>query len=389
MKIEAGWLDLPETQAIFAALRHGGHRALAVGGCVRNTLLGVAVADVDIASDARPERVVELVGAAGFRVVPTGIEHGTVTVVANHRPYEVTTFRRDVETDGRRARVAFSDDVAEDARRRDFTMNALYSEADGRVVDPLGGLEDLQRRHVRFVGDPRARIGEDYLRILRFFRFHAWYGDPAGGLDREGLAGCAALADGLDHLSNERIGHETMRLLAAPDPAPSVAAMEVTGVLRHVLPGATAELLPRLVAVETALGASPDALRRLAALGGEAPGPHLRLSRSAARRLLLLRDLIGAEAGTAELAWRHGSQNAIDAELLRAAAFCAPLPATLARDAEAGAAAKFPISARDLMPASRGPAVGQKLKELEARWIASDFTLNRDQLLSQGTEEGG
>ncbi len=175
---------------------------------------------MDIATDARPEKVTALIEAAGYKVVPTGIAHGTVTVVADHHPYEVTTFRRDLETDGRRARVAFADDVAEDARRRDFTMNALYADAEGTVVDPLGGLGDLERRCVRFVGEAEARIREDYLRILRFFRFHAWYGDPAEGLDPEGLAACAGLADGLERLSRERVGHETLRLLAAADPAP-------------------------------------------------------------------------------------------------------------------------------------------------------------------------
>ena len=382
MRIEADWLARPETQAVLAALREGGHRALVVGGCVRNALLGAEVRDVDVATDARPERAAELIAAAGFRVVPTGVEHGTITAVADHHPYEVTTFRRDVETYGRRARVAFSDDVAEDARRRDFTMNALYAEADGTLVDPLGGLDDLARRRVRFVGHPEARIGEDYLRILRFFRFHAWYGDPAEGLDAEGLAACAALAEGLERLSRERIGHEAMRLLAAPDPAPSVAAMQAAGILARVLPGADATALPRLVAVEEVFGAPADAVRRLALLGGEEPGRRLRLSRADSGRVALLRALTGSEAGTAEIAWRHGRQAAIDAELLRAAIFAAPLPADLTAAVEKGLAARFPVSAHDLMPAYRGPALGRRLAELEARWIASGFKLDRDALLS-------
>ena len=206
MKIEADWLSDPGPRAVIEALARGGHRALYVGGTVRNALLGLAPGDIDIATDARPERVMELAAAAGLKPVPTGFDHGTVTVVAGHRGIEVTTFRRDVETDGRRAVVAFSDAIEHDAERRDFTMNALYATAGGEVIDPLGGLPDLLARRVRFVGDPAARIAEDSLRILRFFRFHACYGDPEGGIDAEGLAACAAGVDGIAALSRERIG---------------------------------------------------------------------------------------------------------------------------------------------------------------------------------------
>jgi poly(A) polymerase len=234
--IVAPWLSAPATQAVCRALTAAGHQALLVGGCVRNALIGRPVADIDIATDAVPEAVMALARAAGLHAVPTGIEHGTVTVVAEHRPFEVTTFRRDVETFGRRAVVAYTREIAEDAARRDFTMNALYARPDGTVVDPLGGLPDLQARRVRFVGDARSRIAEDFLRILRFFRIHAWYGDPDGGLDPEGLAACAAHQDGLARLSRERVGAEIAKLLAAADPAPAVAAMAATGILARVLP---------------------------------------------------------------------------------------------------------------------------------------------------------
>jgi len=257
-RVTGSWLDSEDTQAVMAVLEEAGHQALAVGGCVRNALLGVAVSDVDIATDARPERVMEIAAAAGLKAVPTGIDHGTVTVVANKVGHEVTTFRRDVETDGRRATVAYADRVEEDAHRRDFTMNALYARADGTVIDPLGGLPDLRARRVRFIDDPHDRIREDYLRILRFFRFHAWYGDPAAGLDPDGLAACAELSDGMDRLSRERIGAETRKLLAAPDPAPAVAAMAQAGVLIHVLPGANPQALPVLVHLERAAGVAPE-----------------------------------------------------------------------------------------------------------------------------------
>ncbi len=209
MKLEADWLQRPATQSLCDALETAGFHAFFVGGCVRDGIIGRAVSDIDIATDARPDRVMQIAKEAGMKPVPTGIDHGTVTVVVDGFPHEVTTFRRDVETDGRRAVVAFSDRIEEDAERRDFTMNALYADARGAVFDPLGtGIVDLKARHVRFIGDPHDRIAEDTLRILRFFRFHAHYADPDGGLDADGLAACAEMADGLAQLSRERVGAE-------------------------------------------------------------------------------------------------------------------------------------------------------------------------------------
>ncbi|WGH77381.1 CCA tRNA nucleotidyltransferase [Jannaschia ovalis] len=372
MRIEDDWLTDPATQAVFAMLEGAGHRALAVGGCVRNALLGAPVADIDIATDARPEAVAELARAAGLKPVPTGIDHGTVTVVSAGKPHEVTTFRRDEETDGRRARVAFSDDVAEDAARRDFTMNALYADATGAVVDPLGGLPDLRARHLRFIGDPVDRIHEDYLRILRFFRFTAWYGDPALGLDAEGLAACAAHQAGLDRLSAERVGHEMRRLLAAPDPAPAVAAMAQTGILAHVLPGADAAVLAPAVH----LGVD-DWVARMAALGGDASG--LRLSKAETRELAALSQ--GARDGMAPFALGDAlGARAGDALRIRAALTGQPVdPAALA-GAAAGAAAAFPLTARDLMPDLSGPALGEALERARTAWRDSEGRLDRDAL---------
>lgn len=378
MRIGGDWLEDPGAQALLAALAAKGLRGLFVGGCVRNALLGRAVGDLDIATDAVPGTVSDLAEATDFKVVPTGIAHGTVTVIAHGTPLEVTTFRKDVETDGRRAVVAFSTRVEDDAARRDFTMNALYANAEGEVIDPLGGLPDLEARRVRFIGDAGARIREDYLRILRYFRFHAWYGDPAGGIDAEALAASADLACGLERLSAERITAETLKLLAAPDPAPSVAAMTQAGILARILPGADAGFLAPLVHLEGTLGAGPDPLRRLAALGGERH--RLRLPKRHARKLDLLEGGIGATAGAAEIAWRHGAEPARDIELLRAAAFSAPLPADLEQRIETGASAIFPVSGRDL-PELAGPELGRRLKALEARWIASGFALDRETLL--------
>lgn len=380
MRLTGAWIEAAHVQHVLAMLAAGGHLAFLVGGCVRNAALGTAVSDIDIATDARPEQVVALAEAAGLRAVPTGIEHGTVTVIADHEPHEITTFRRDIETFGRHATVAFSTRIEEDAARRDFTMNALYARADGTVLDPLGeGLADLAARRLRFVGDPGQRIREDYLRILRFFRFTAWYGAPEEGFDAEGLAACAMLAEGIERLSRERVGHEMRKLLGAPDPAPAVAAMATSGILPHVLPGADPAALAPLVHLEAGLPADP--IRRLAVLGGTDPAERLRLSKPEARRLGRLREGALSGAGPAVLGYRLGARDGLDAVLIQAALTGMPPAETSRNRVEFGAAQRFPVQAADLMPALQGAALGARLKELETRWIASGFALDRAALL--------
>ncbi|SLN33690.1 CCA-adding enzyme [Roseovarius gaetbuli] len=381
MQITQDWIRVGATQAVCKMLTDAGYQALFVGGCVRNALLDAPVGDIDIATDALPDRVMELADAAGLRPVPTGIDHGTITVVSDHIPHEVTTFREDIETFGRHANVAFGGDISGDARRRDFTMNALYARPDGTILDPLGGLDDLRARHVRFIEDPAKRIQEDYLRILRFFRFHAWYGDPNGGLDAEGLAGCAMHLDGLAGLSRERVGGEIRKLLGAPDPAPSVAAMRSTGVLLSVMPGADDRALGPLIHLESETNTAPDAIRRLAALGGEDVAERLRLSKAEARRLAHLREGALGMMGALELGYRHGTAEGLDILLLRAALSEQTLAPGTAGDLARGAAAKFPVKAADLMPDLSGAALGARLAELERRWIGSGFRLERDDLI--------
>ncbi len=376
--IDQPWVHAPESQTILQGLEAAGHQALFVGGCVRNALLGHPVADIDIATDATPEMVTKLMQAEGLKVIATGADHGTVTVVANRIPHEVTTFRRDVSTDGRRATVAYSGSIEQDARRRDFTMNALYADRQGQVFDPLGGLPDLTARRLRFIEDAGQRIREDYLRTLRFFRFFAWYADPAGGMDADALAAIADNLDGLEQLSRERVGSELLKLLTAPDPSMAVASMAQTGVLLRVLPGAAAEVLPRLVHFEQALGVDPDPIRRLAALGGEV---DLRLSKAEMKRLMQLQEAAGDVSGAAELGYRHGAGMAVDTCLLRAAVMEQPIAADTQAQADFGAAQGFPVKAEDLMPDLSGADLGKQLKHLEARWIASGFALSRDDLL--------
>ena len=380
-RITDDWLTGAGAQAVCAMLADGGLQSWFVGGCVRNALIGAPITDIDITTDAAPERVTALAEAAGFHPVPTGFDHGTVTVVIDGAPFEVTTFRHDVETDGRRAVVAFAGSIEEDAHRRDFTMNALYADATGAIADPLGGLPDLEARRVRFIDDARARIREDYLRILRFFRFHAWYGDPDAGLDPEALAAVSELSGGLETLSRERVGAEIKKLLAAPNPAPSVAAMATTGVLAHVLPGAAAPPLPVLVHHEISAAVAPDAMRRLASLGGDGHMDRLRLSKAEARRLDRLRAHLGDPVGPAELAYRIGPDEARDVVLLNAAILETPLPPDLNRALAIGASARFPVTPRDLMPRYQGRALGARLAALETAWIASGFTLSRGDLL--------
>ncbi|ARO15674.1 poly(A) polymerase [Ketogulonicigenium robustum] len=371
MRIEADWLGHPALAALMQALADAGFRAWFVGGCVRNALIGGGPTDVDMATDASP--LAAKAALSAFRTIDTGIDHGTITVLTDAGPIEVTTLRRDVETDGRHAVVAFGTSLADDAARRDFTMNALYADLDGTVTDLVGGVADAQVHHVRFIGDAPARIREDYLRILRFFRFHAWYGE-AGAIDLDGLSACAELADGIEGLSRERIGAEMRKLLSAPDPAPAVAAMAQAGVLWRILPGAGLGVLTALVHVEGLMGLGPDPMRRLAALGGEDAVTQLRLSKAEQRRLAHLTDGLSLD----EAAYRHGADLALDAAALAYATLSQTPPDGLSARAAWASTQVFPLRAADL-PLS-GPDLGAALKAAERRWIASGFTLTKDAL---------
>lgn len=382
MKIRGDWIKARPTQAVCRMLEDAGYQALFVGGCVRDALIGGNVHDIDIATDALPETVISLSRAAHLKPVPTGKEHGTITVVADGLAHEVTTFRKDVETDGRRATVAFSTEATEDARRRDFTMNAIYARSDGEVIDPLNGLPDLTARKVRFIEDPEKRIREDYLRILRFFRFHAWYGES--GIDPDGLAACTALAEGIEGLSKERVGAEFLKLLTAPDPAETIASMRSSGVLTRVLPGADDRLLAPLIHVEQMLSVPADPIRRLAALGGQRQTEQLRLSRAQHKQLSQLTDGMGSIAGFGELGYRFGTEAARDILLLRSAAENRHPMTWELEDITAGSSAEFPVNAADLIPAYEGPELGKKLAELERKWIKSGFSLGREQLIGSG-----
>lgn len=386
--VSGQWLTNPATQRLCSALARDGATVLFVGGCVRNALLQEPVRDIDIATDAMPQTVMQLASAAGIKAIPTGIDHGTVTLVLDGLAHEVTTFRRDVATDGRRAVVAFSTDIKEDAERRDFTMNALYAQADGRVLDPLNGLPDLHARRVRFIGNATDRICEDYLRSLRYFRFHAWYGDQDAGFDPDALSAIAGNLEGLAQLSRERVGAEMFRLLEVSDPAPAVASMRNTGVLAQVLPGTDDRALAPLVHLEKIAEVPPKALRRLAALGGSDLGQTLRLSRVQSAYLEQVHRAVSSLQSAGDLGFRFGADTALDVVLLRCAMLEQPFDPKIKTDIHTGASAIFPVAAKDLMPQYQGAALGRRLQNLTALWIASHFTMTREALLSEPNESG-
>jgi poly(A) polymerase len=398
----AEWLKRPETERIFAALTTDGVETRAVGGAVRDALLGLPVSEIDLATTALPEQVMALARKAGLKAVPTGIEHGTVTIVADGVPFEVTTLRRDVETFGRHATVAFTEDWEEDARRRDFTLNALYAGSDGTVFDPLGGYADLAAGRVRFIGDAEARIKEDYLRILRFFRFNAYYGK--GPLDPGGLQACVRLRGGLDQLSAERVWAELKRLLVAPQAVGAVEALFDYGFLPGLLGSVPRlERFRKLVAIEEALGLARDAIVRLAALAvfvgedAERLAARLRLS-NAEQAVLALGAADHAKSGlpddgAAKRALYRLGPSAYAAHVLLAwadsdASSDDPRWREALNLPERWQAPSFPLRGTDIMALGdlTGPEIGDILRRLEADWIASGFALSREDLLARAAE---
>lgn len=370
---DAPWRTRPDIKRLLGALGADAGETRYVGGCVRDTLLGLEVSDVDLATRLTPETVLERLGKAGIKAVPTGIAHGTVTAVIGGAPVEVTTLRRDVATDGRRATVAFTEDWREDAARRDFTINALLADPkSGEIFDFFGGLDDLARRRVRFIGAPLSRIAEDHLRILRFFRFHARFG--AGAPDPAALDACAARANDLMALSRERIADELLKLLGLPDPAPTVKLMIARAILKPVLPEIeAADRLAALVAAEAAAGIAPAAIRRLAALlpadaeVAASVAARLRLSKRAARRLVSAAD--PALDAPEPLAYRIGNEEAVDRFLLAGQASvdlgalqCWPQPRLAVRGGD--------LIAMGLEP---GPVVAATLQAIERDWAAAGF----------------
>lgn len=382
MKLQTKWLTDKSVQRLFAAFQNADHQIYFVGGCVRNALLDVPVFDLDISTSATPEQTDQIAKDAGFKTIPTGIEHGTITVVNGSQVFEITSFRKDVETHGRRAVVEFSTNITDDALRRDFTMNALYADIDGSILDPLNGIDDLRSRKVRFIANADDRIKEDYLRILRYFRFHTWYGDQTKGMDTDALAAIAANVEGLTLISKERIGIEMQKILSAPDPVQTISSMEACGVLMRVLMGSSARWLGPMILLETQLGLPVDWQRRLIALAGEDPVPHLRLSKAVEKRLKLFAKAQDANDNLSETAYRFGPETALDVALMTAASLQTPVSNNAMEQIELGTNATFPITAKDLPPELTGRSIGEALRELETEWVASGFSKTKADLLS-------
>jgi poly(A) polymerase len=390
---DAAWLNDSEIARLLALLDRHGEEARVVGGAVRNALLRLPVGEIDVATTAVPDNVVSRVEAAGWKAVPTGIEHGTVTVVIDGRAFEVTTLRKDVETFGRKARVVFGRDWKTDADRRDFTINALSVSAAGDVFDYVGGLKDIAARRVRFIGDPAKRIAEDYLRILRFFRFHAWYGE--GAPDAAGLRACINARAGLDALSRERVRMELLKLVVAPHATPTLAVMAEAGILGAVLGGVPLlASFENMVKVEAAIGAKPDAVQRLGALAvsvaedAERLAQRLRLSKIESERLMALESwwCVSPEAdeqAAHALLYQLGPRSFIDRALVAWARSDAGAADSawhnLATLPQRWTAPVFPLRAADFIRRgmTAGPALGAALRDAEEAWVAADFPADR------------
>lgn len=407
------WFSKPGLQRIFSLLNADGGEVRVVGGAVRNALMGMPVGDIDMATTLPPQDVVERAKEAGIKAVPTGIDHGTVTLVVDGEGYEVTTLRRDVTTDGRHAEVAFGTDWKEDAERRDLTINALYADASGKVIDMIGGLADIETKTVRFIGDAATRIAEDHLRILRFFRFFAYYG--SGRPDADGLRASARAKDKLSTLSAERVWSEMKKLLSADDPSRALLWMRQAGVLAQILPETEKwgiDAIHGLIAAEQALGWKPDPMLRLASIippdaeRVAALASRLRMSKNEAARLDQWAKAPAVDPSLAETAldrllYRQGVEevkarlklalasaradvSGADASMQKIARL-----STLLTRAEKFSKPAFPLSGADVLAAGlpAGPQVGEILGELEETWIDGNFALDREALLSRLTRK--
>ncbi|MEJ6707653.1 MAG: CCA tRNA nucleotidyltransferase [Amylibacter sp.] len=382
MKLTADWVHDANVQRLFSAFEDRGHQIFFVGGCVRNALLNCAVADLDVSTSAIPEQTISVAKSEGFKFIPTGLEHGTITIIIGDRNFEVTSFRKDVETHGRRAVVAFSNNIMDDALRRDFTMNALYADYTGEVIDPLSGMGDLKNRKVRFIADAQDRIKEDYLRILRYFRFHAWYANQEEGMDQDAMAAIAENIEGLGLISKERIGAELRKILSAADPVRTIATMENCGVLAHIIPGSSARALGPLTLLEETAGLKADWQRRLLALGGTDQSAKLRLSRAESKRIATFHKAMDRGAGSVETAYWYGKDTALDLALIIAATLETHTHPDLLNQINEGSSALFPVAANDLSKTINGKAIGDALRALETEWVASGFAKTKQELLA-------
>ena len=407
------WMKAAETRALFKALQAGGKEARFIGGCVRNAVIGMPVKDIDLATPETPHRVLKLLEAANIKAIPTGIDHGTVTAVINSMHYEITTLRIDVENHGRRATVTYTDDWVADALRRDFTINTMSCTIEGNIFDPLSGMNDLDKRWVRFVGSARLRIEEDLLRLLRFFRFHATFG--GSDVDQAAITACRTLAPRLNELSAERVQSELFKILEAPNSADTMILMNNELVLKYILPEANnfsrlrtmAWLETHLINMDTI---NPDKLRRLAAMlrmdeaGHAALAKRLRLSNKQCSRLAIMTKFAHSPVPELSQLKRHHALYDLGADSFRDLALLnwaqektiwrQNLPERtehwkgLIDAADTWQQPTFPIKGDDAktLGLDQGPAIGKALKKVEAWWRDGDFKADKGQCINHLTQ---
>ena len=380
---ETKWLRNPSVQKLSKLYKNFGYQVLFVGGCVRNTILKMPVTDIDLATDAQPEEIIKIAKENNIRFVPTGLAHGTITLIIDNKNYQITTFRTDFDHDGRYAKVEFTESLLLDASRRDLTINALYCNHVGEVIDPLNGLDDIKKQKIKFIGNPNERIKEDNLRILRFFRFQAIYGNKNLEIDSIALEACHNHKSKLAALSKERITSELRKILSAPNPLEVIIKMNETGVLNELFQNVSIDSLEAYLKTEEKFKININWLGRLLSLQVTQEEESLKLTRCEFKFLKQTKSAIENQIHVLEFSYYNGVENGKIYSILQNFRHNIILSKNLLNQINSLATKKFPITAKDLMPEIRGKKLGEALRSLEDRWIKSNFTLSKKDLLAE------
>ena len=380
---ETKWLRNPSAQKLSKLYKNFGYQVLFVGGCVRNTILKMPVTDIDLATDAQPEEIIKIAKENNIRFVPTGLAHGTITLIIDNKNYQITTFRTDFDHDGRYAKVEFTESLLLDASRRDLTINALYCNDVGEVIDPLNGLDDIKKQKIKFIGNPNERIKEDNLRILRFFRFQAIYGNKNLEIDSIALEACHNHKSKLAALSKERITSELRKILSAPNPLEVIIKMNETGVLNELFQNVSIDSLEAYLKTEEKFKININWLGRLLSLQVTQEEESLKLTRCEFKFLKQTKSAIENQIHVLEFSYYNGVENGKIYSILQNFRHNIILSKNLLNQINSLATKKFPITAKDLMPEIRGKKLGEALRSLEDRWIKSNFTLSKKDLLAE------
>ena len=380
---ETKWLRNPSAQKLSKLYKNFGYQVLFVGGCVRNTILKMPVTDIDLATDAQPEEIIKIAKENNIRFVPTGLAHGTITLIIDNKNYQITTFRTDFDHDGRYAKVEFTESLLLDASRRDLTINALYCNHVGEVIDPLNGLDDIKKQKIKFIGNPNERIKEDNLRILRFFRFQAIYGNKNLEIDSIALEACHNHKSKLAALSKERITSELRKILSAPNPLEVIIKMNETGVLNELFQNVSIDSLEAYLKTEEKFKININWLGRLLSLQVTQEEESLKLTRCEFKFLKQTKSAIENQIHVLEFSYYNGVENGKIYSILQNFRHNIILSKNLLNQINSLATKKFPITAKDLMPEISGKKLGEALRSLEDRWIKSNFTLSKKELLAE------